>query len=74
MYITFQVDRKHVDNYKPGRRIPHCEFRVKPIHESVSELTYHIELHGAKPPFNEMTVSYTHRRFDRGIINYTKSS
>ena len=50
--------KKEVDNYLPGKRIPHCELEVHPLGEAVSRLIHKVTLLGAKPPCNVFTLSY----------------
>ena len=58
-YLFMKVLKKHVDNYKPGCRIPSCQLSAvftlandKPI----PLLQYQVKLEGAKEPFNMIAI------------------
>ena len=52
------MTKREVDNYLPGRRIPHIELEAHPIGDSVTRLVHKVELLGAKPPRNKFMLSY----------------
>ena len=50
--------KKDVDNYKPNKRIPYCQFFAKffSAKETIPELKFSVRLIGAREPQNELTV------------------
>ena len=57
-YNPSQVTKTEVDNYLPGKWIPHVELEAHPIGDSVTRLVYKVDLLGAKPPRNKFMLSY----------------
>ena len=54
---TPQISKKHVDSYKPHKRIPHCELSAEFKSEvGFSPLCYQVKLLGAKEPYNMFTI------------------
>ena len=50
--------KKHVDQFKPGQRIPHCHLKAEVTSKrkkTVSKLFHQVRLVGAKEPFNIVT-------------------
>ena len=50
--------KKHVDQFKPGQRIPHCHLKAEVTSKhkkTVSKLFHQVRLVGAKEPFNVVT-------------------
>ena len=54
-----QVLKKHVDSYKPGRRIPRCQLSamfVESDKQNIPPLQYQVKLIGAKDPYNVVVI------------------
>ena len=56
--FSAQITKKQVDNFRSGRRIPHCEIKVEWMDEDRRpvKLYHDVELKGAKEPFNYITI------------------
>ena len=61
-YITlkFQVAKKYVDSFEPGKAFPRCQLRVEAKisrkKRKISSLTHQVNLKGAKFPNNILTL------------------
>ena len=54
-----EVMKKHVDNYRPGRRIPKCQLSVVFVpakDDNIPLLQHQVKLEGAKEPFNMIAI------------------
>ena len=60
--FCFQITKKHVDNYQPRRRIPHCELsaRMATSKTDLAPLHYRVKMIGAKEPYNRFTIVMDH--------------
>lgn len=54
-----QLFKKRVDSFKPGQRIPSLQLRAKTVQnevQKISDLSYLINLQGAREPNNVMVI------------------
>lgn len=53
-----QIKKKHIDSYKPGRRIPNCKLsaKFKPETRPIPDLEYSVQLIGAKKPYDTFHI------------------
>ena len=60
--FCFQITKKHVDNYQPRRRIPHCELsaRMATSKTDLAPLHYRVKMIGAREPYNRFTIVMDH--------------
>ena len=58
VHVHIQVTKKHVDNYKPGRRIPRCQLSARFTSEIqvVTPLEHQVRLLGAKEPYDMFAI------------------
>ena len=57
LYII-QITKQQVDGFRPGQRIPSCQFQAEWIaEESPVKWSYKVTLEGAEEPFNFLTIS-----------------
>ena len=59
LYLFVEVMKKHVDSYKPGRRIPRCQLSAVFIlaeNKNIPLLQHQVKLVGAKEPFNMIAI------------------
>ena len=54
LFQNFQITKRQVDRFEPGRRVPSCQLYVKWTghQEQPVELAHRVKLLGAKKPFN----------------------
>ena len=56
--IKFQIEKKEVDSFKEGKRIPSCQLMVKCDSEQVTDLELQpVNLKGAREPYNIFTIN-----------------
>ena len=59
----FQIERKEVDNFEKGKRIPSCQLMATCKTERPTTLEHLVTLSGAKYPHNTFTI---YRPYDSG--------
>ena len=56
--IEFQIEKREVDSFKEGKRIPSCQLMVKCDSEQVTDLELQpVNLKGAREPYNIFTIN-----------------
>ena len=58
------MTKAELDDFKPGRGLPNCVLKARPLYEDFRELLHEVILNGIKPPHHKVLLSY---RSDRGI-------
>ena len=48
--LQLQIEKKEVDNFKPGKRIPSCQLIAECETEQPADLKHSVKLSGAKDP------------------------
>ena len=61
-----QVIKGALDDFEPGRGIPKCVLKARPLCEDFPELLHQVILNGIKPPHHKILLSYMPLRNDRG--------
>ena len=54
--------KKHVDQFKPGQRIPYCHLNAEMANKSAPKLFHQVKLVGAKDPYNIITINLDPQR------------
>ena len=64
------MTKAELDNFKPGRGIPHCAVLARPQCEPVQELLCGVSLMGTKKPRDRLSLHYMPSIIDqrKGII------
>jgi hypothetical protein len=60
---TLQIEKKEVDNFEKGKRIPSCQLIAECETERPATLKHSVTLSGAKRPHNSFTI---YRSYDSG--------
>ena len=63
MENVLQIERKEVDNFEKGKRIPSCQLVARCETERPTTLEHLVTLSGAKDPHNTFTI---YRHYDSG--------
>ena len=53
---TLQIDKKEVDNFEKGKRIPSCQLIAECEADQPTTLKHSVTLSGAKDPHNSFTI------------------
>ena len=58
-----------LDDFKPGRGIPNCVLKARPLCEDFPELLHEVILSGIKPPQHKVILSYMPSKINRGTYS-----
>ena len=59
-FVCVQIEKKDVDDYKPGQLIPSYQLLAVVDQNTTGPLHHTITLTGAKPPYNTLNIYIDH--------------